>query len=155
MFPGIEIEKVKKQKQELDEKLLSIMEDIREHFGDDLKCNSMTQLFTNSCLLQIGTSLVKLYGYCEYCKNYLGPNPIHRKKFNIFVITGYCKEFARPIRPNDRCSCIDLNNFWLQILKKKVNVLYKEVDSFEDQWPWIKPDYVDEYDPEYPKLTEY
>lgn len=155
MFPGIKIEQIKKEKQELDHQLLSIITDIRDYFGDDLKCNSMTQLFTNSCLLQIGTSLLKEYGHCEYCKNYLGPNPIHRKMYDIFVINGYCREVTKTVKPNDRCSFIDLNSFWLQIVKKKVGKVYKGYDYLEERWPWIKPGYIDEYDPEFPELTDY
>ena len=122
-WPWQAMENEIKVQKDIDIEMGEIYRRICDHFyGHGLNITSiwMKKCFTPNALARGGIDILLQFSNCEYCKKYVGPNPIQRKLFNIAVISGYCTKHYDTTTPDFRCTDIDFDPFWKQVISCKM-----------------------------------
>lgn len=144
-WPQLKEEEKFKEKQLVKQIAKDIREPIIEHFGREPMGKWFTSTFEIVVLIATGSDFLKKYGYCEYCKNYIG-TPVHqRKMYNIFIINSYCKEWFKAINYNDRCFMWEPKKFFKSVLEnfaKNKCTEYQQKNQYD--W-WINPFFLKTY----------
>jgi hypothetical protein len=124
-WPWQELEDNKKREDYIGKRLMEEKEKIFNHFNGDAMLFSewIADNFTPPVLMEGGADILIKYSFCEKCESYVGPNPIKRKIYNIHVINGYCTKHADTTTPEFRCTAIEFDPFWKQIMRLQISRL--------------------------------
>lgn len=124
-WPWQELEDNKKEEEHIGKRLMEEKEKVFNHFNGDSMLFSewIADTFTSQVLISGGTSILLKHSFCEKCEYYVGPNPIKRKLYNIHVINGYCIKHVDTTTPEFRCTAIEFDPLWKQIMNIQVSRL--------------------------------
>lgn len=124
-WPWKHLEDTRKEEEAINKKLDEEKKKIYEHFRGDVLVYSewIADKFTSSALMQGAAKLLMKHGYCEKCIYYIGANPIHRKLYNISVLSAYCTKHADITTPEFRCTYIEFDPFWEHIMEYHLSKL--------------------------------
>lgn len=128
-WPWKDIEDLRKEEEAINKVLDEEKQKIYNHFKGDVLVYSewIADNFTSSALMQNAANILLKYGYCERCSYYIGTNPIHRRVFNISVLSAYCTRHADITTPEFKCNYIEFDPFWKQIMEVKLAKLPRYV----------------------------
>ena len=136
-----ELEIYKKKNEQINEKIKKEKQKINEHFNDSGfgYTEWIEQCFDDTALMQGAANLLIKHSYCEKCAHYLGPNPIHRKLYNISVLSCYCMKHSDFTTPDFRCSSIDFDPLWKEIMEMKLSKLKPTKNIFAELFIGNRP----------------
>jgi hypothetical protein len=137
MWVGIKSEDEYRKKEQLKNDINKTYQMIINHFNDTLETGWLEDIFptkTFPMLYDTIKEVIEKYGYCEYCKNYIGISATIRKAKKIPVINSYCTLRLEPIKPDSRCLCYFPDNFWYSIISKKREQKIHNIKNVSEQW---------------------
>jgi hypothetical protein len=86
---------------------------------------NFTKLINIEEHFEIMQKLLDKVGYCEYCEDYIGLSPVHRRSKNIGVLYGCCKELGyQAVKYNGVCSEWFPKKFWRQLIYYTIRKYY-------------------------------